>query len=397
LRQLNDNDIETIYLAAKESGHIQNSDTATIFYATHILDDRLKTLTNHFPDNTLHAIAIKANASPEVLKYLAEKGFGLEAASLEEVQLAVNAGVSAHKIVFDSPVKTKKEILYCHEHLPGMFVNANSLEELSRYPKGFSGQLGLRINPLVDSDAPNIFNVSGKASKFGVPISKEKAIIKACIDHREIKGLHVHVGSGIRDYEANIEAIKLITGLAQSVNEARELKGIRSRIEFIDIGGGIKFSEYQGDHSVEDYVRRLQEETNLFTDYKVITEFGKYVHTDAGFVVSDIEYVLQGENEDAALTAFIHVGADLFLRKIYSDLAIHYPFSVIRQSNGKALPNKRHNVAGPLCFSGDFLYHDIEIEQLEEGDKFVIQRTGANTLSMWSHHCSRKVPKLIVV
>ncbi|MCP4125335.1 MAG: hypothetical protein GY751_26680 [Bacteroidetes bacterium] len=397
MRQLSDNEIEKIYLAAKDSGRIQDHHTATIFYATPILDDRLQTLTKHFPDNSLHAIAIKANSSPEVLKYLAEKGFGLEAASMEEVQLAVNAGVEHHKIVYDSPVKTREEIQYCHEHLPGMMVNANSLEELARYPQDFSGQLGLRINPLIHSDAPNIFNVSGKASKFGVPISKENAIIEACLDFQKITGLHFHVGSGIRNYKANVQAAKLITGLAKKINIARDQKGIASRIEFIDIGGGIKFSEYEGDHSVEDYVLHLKEETKLFTDYKVITEFGKYVHADAGFVVSEIEYVLQGESESAALTAFIHVGADLFVRKIYSDLAIHYPYSVIRSSKNKALALKKHNVAGPLCFSGDFLYHNIEMQQVEEGDKFVIHRTGANTLSMWSHHCSRKVPKLIVV
>jgi diaminopimelate decarboxylase len=342
----------------------------------------------------LHAVAIKSNSSAEVLKAIADNGFGLEAASFEEVLLAKSAGVPNHKIVFDSPVKTQKEIDDCHNDLKGIIVNANSLEELIRYPTDFSGQLGLRINPLVNADAPDLFNVSTATSKFGVPISKEAAIIEACLLHPQISGLHMHIGSGIHQFEGNIVAIKKVTALAQEINAARKNAGISNEIHWIDIGGGIDFSE-EPQFNIAHFIAQIESETNLFQDFKVITEFGKFVHHAAGFVVSDIEYVVEGSTEQSAKTAFIHVGADLFLRKVYSSLPITYPFHIIKKRSPKPSKTHLYNIAGPLCFNGDFLYYNLELPTITTEDKFVIQNIGANTLSMWSQHCSRKIPKLI--
>ena len=78
-------------------------DKANYFYLKESLNYRLNLLKEFFPSDTLHAIAIKTNSHPEVLKYIASKGFGLEAASIEEVKLAQKAGVPSNKIVFDSP------------------------------------------------------------------------------------------------------------------------------------------------------------------------------------------------------------------------------------------------------------------------------------------------------
>jgi diaminopimelate decarboxylase len=44
---------------------------------------------------------------------------GLEAASMEEVLLAINAGTEASRIVFDSPAKNRQEILHLRDHCRG--------------------------------------------------------------------------------------------------------------------------------------------------------------------------------------------------------------------------------------------------------------------------------------
>ncbi|MEZ5009719.1 MAG: hypothetical protein R2753_16345 [Chitinophagales bacterium] len=396
MKKTSNQEIETIYHQAHQDGTIDSSDTAVIFFSLDILKDRLQLLQQHFPKSVLHAIAIKSNSSPEILEAIIKEGFGLEAASIEEVALAIQAGATNDQIVFDSPVKTRAEIELCHNSLPGIIVNANSLVELERYPKDFSGQLGLRINPLVNADAPDFLNVSKKASKFGVPISHEKAIVDACLNYPQIKGLHLHIGSSIKNYQANIEAVKKVVDLADRINLLRKQANIDSQIEFIDIGGGIQFDEADENFSMAGFVQQLNK-LEIFDKYKVITEYGKFIHNDAAFVVSDIEYIVEGSSENDPYTAFIHVGADLFLRKVYSNLPINYPWSIIRKDKiNRQLPEKLYNIAGPLCFAGDFLYHQLSIPEIKEGDKFVIQEMGANTLSMWSNHCSRKIPKLIV-
>ena len=56
------------------------------------LHERLKHLKSSFPATCIHTIAIKTNPHAQMLKALVVAGFGLEAASMEEVHYALNAG-----------------------------------------------------------------------------------------------------------------------------------------------------------------------------------------------------------------------------------------------------------------------------------------------------------------
>lgn len=389
MKRLSNADIESIYQRAKSSGKIDGSEKSLIFYSKELLEDRLAILSRCFPAGTLHVVAIKAQSHPDVLRHIVSLGYGLEAASIEEVKLAIAAGCANDKIVFDSPVKTREEILYCHESLPGLHFNVNSLGELERIPENFSGKLGIRINPLVQTDAPELFDVVKKNSKFGVPITKKQDIIDACMKY-PVSGLHIHIGSGIRDFSGNVAAVKMMVALADEINA---LKG-KQQIDWIDIGGGIHFESEDGEFSVREFAETLKKDSSIFDRYKVITEYGAYVHKHNSFAVSRIEYVLESELKDIAHTAFIHLGADLFLRKVYSSLPIHYPCFVMGKSDCAA--EEKYNIAGPLCFAGDYLYYDLPLPKLAEGDLFVIKDIGANTLSMWSRHCSREEPGFVL-
>jgi len=367
-----------------------SADKAVIFYSKEALDHQLDILQNTFPKETTHAIAIKTCNHPEVLKHIAQRGFGLEAASFEEVLLAKEAGVDNEKIVFDSPVKTRKEILQCHQDYPGILLNANSLEELSRYPENFNGRIGLRINPLVNNSGGTFFNVATANSKFGVPITKRKEIIDHCIKYESIICLHFHIGSNLTDLSPNVEAISKVTSLATEINKLRTEKGIANQITTLDIGGGIEFDQT----SMEAFVASMLQIPNI-GKFSLITEYGNFIHKHNSFVVSHVEYVTSNA-PDLAETVYIHVGADLFVRKVYSDLDIEYPCTVLHASPiSQSRKLKTYNIVGPLCFAGDVLIRNIELPEIEEGDKLFLYNTGANTLSMWSGHCSREMPEFV--
>ena len=392
MKRLSHAEIEMIYHQAKSEGEISGSEKSVIFYSKALLEDRLSILERCFPSGTLHAVAIKAQSHPDVLRHIVKLGHGLEAASIEEVKLALAAGCQNDKIIFDSPVKTQEEILFCHNEVPGMHFNLNSLQELNRIPENFSAKLGIRINPLVQTDAPEIFDVVKKNSKFGVAINKKAEIIEACLKY-PVTGLHIHIGSGIRDFSGNVAAVKMIVELADEINRLKVERNQSRKIDWIDIGGGIHFESENGEFSVREFVETLKKETAVFEGYKVITEYGAYVHKHNSFAVSRIEYVLESELKDVSHTAFIHLGADLFLRKVYSSLPIQYPCFVLGKENQPK--TEKYNIAGPLCFAGDYLYYDLLLPKLNEGDLFVIEDIGANTLSMWSRHCSREEPEFL--
>ena len=367
-----------------------SADKAVVFYSKKALDKRLDLLRSTFPNGTNHAIAIKTCNHIEVLSHIVARGFGLEAASIEEVLLAKKAGAKNEKIVFDSPVKTRFEIQKCHEEFPGILLNANSLEELARYPTNFNAKIGLRINPLVDNSGGSYFNVSTPNSKFGVPISKYQEIIDHCIHYTAVSCLHFHIGSNLTDLSPNIDAISKVITLALKINKKRKEQGIKTHIDTLDIGGGIEFDAT----TIKVFVASMLQIPNI-EKFSLITEYGNFIHKYNSFVVSNIEYVISNAANLPDL-AYIHVGADLFVRKVYSQLNTEYPCTVLQSDSfASSQKIKSYTIVGPLCFAGDVLFKNIKLTEIKEGDKLFIYNIGANTLSMWSGHCSRELPEFL--
>ena len=137
---------------------LKEIDTAVIFTHLPRLFARLKHLKDVFEPSVQHSIAIKSHPHIEQLRVICERGFGLEAASIEEVRRALVAGCPPERLVFDSPVKTRREIIEVSQ-LPGILVNVNSLSELTRIPEDAECMVGIRINPEIHTGSPELFSV----------------------------------------------------------------------------------------------------------------------------------------------------------------------------------------------------------------------------------------------
>ena len=114
------------------------------------------------------------------------------------------------------------------------------------------------------------------------------------------------------------------------------------------------------------------------------------------FVVSDIEYVLENDQTESTLI-YVHVGADLFVRKVYSEVPIEYPVYVMFANSREKKESEYYRIVGPLCFEGDILFERIQLPKIQEHDKLLIMNTGSNTNSMWSRHCNRMEPEFIFI
>lgn len=381
---------------------LDDSDTALIGVDLDVLDAQLTSLRSSFPDSVRHAIAIKTMPHRQMLGHLIARGFGLEAASIEEVRLALDAGAAPRDLILDSPVKTRSEISWCQANLAGALLNANSLDELRRYPESASFQVGLRINPELDTGAPSPFDVSGVRSKFGVPLSTDRAeLIDACIA-AGVTALHMHIGSQVPTCDAHVESVGGLLDLATEIDATRSRRNDDRRITTIDIGGGIRAEPQDSDLMVH-YARRLQTERAELFDYDVRTEFGQWVHTNAGWAASRIESV----EERGVRMAFLHLGADYFVRHVYAGggaqngAPLPYDVAVVRAdgrisvTDDRAETTQSYDLVGPLCFAGDVIARDLLLPELAEGDWLVMAGTGANTFGLWSRHCSRAIPKVV--
>lgn len=358
---------------------LEVEDTAVIGVNLPVLVSRLRHLKEVFPAGVQHSIAIKTNPHPNVLEFLVHQGFGLEAASIEEVRMALKAGCAPGDIVFDSPVKTRHEIREISS-LSDMLVNVNSIEELDRFKPDFKGIIGIRINPQVHTGAPELFDVSKNESKFGVPVDMKDRIVDAALRY-PVRALHMHSGSQMNDLNVQRGALKELKRIADAINAVAP-----GKIKILDIGGGLPTEPLSGKTRMEAY-GQIVAEVFRQSSYLLVTEFGQWIQAESGFAISTIEYLLSPNR------LFIHLGADFFMRDAYSRPR-SFPMTVWNgdgtQVEGQ---DKLYDVAGPLCFAGDYLAHSSPLpNNLQEGQFLFIDHTGANTYGLWSRHCSRTLP-----
>lgn len=378
-----------------------------------------------FPPHFVHALAMKSAPLAFALDAAVEAGLGLECASFGEAAHAVERGCPPRHVVFDSPAKTLPELrwaLAC-----GLTVNADSLEELVRIeavqaerraanvPPSTS-TIGLRVNPIISGGAVPIFAVSSSPEcKFGHPlhsIEAREAVLDAFARWPWLHGLHCHVGSAGTSLEMLARGARALCDLADEIDAAHRGREGGSdgaaRVQWLDIGGGLACSTGKEDvtPTFSEYAQALAAAAPALFERRertVFTEFGRALTSKSGWIVSQVEYakqVVTGAVEAAESpprVAILHAGADVLLRACYRpDLYVHRLCAY--DANGEPLdgdptrPTRVHDIAGPLCFAGDYVRRGVLLPHLEAGDWLVVLDAGANTLALWSRHCSRLAP-----
>lgn len=395
--RIHPDEMSAVYTRALKDKLIDPEDTAVIFHDLSRLEARIDELKEAFPKNSLHAVAIKANPTAEILKLISECGVGLEAASLPELVMAERAGVPAEKIVFDSPVKTNSELEYALK--AGIHINADNFEELKRIARlsesiESKSNVGIRINPQVGTGRIASTSVAGEYSKFGIPIMTRREDLVKLFDRYEwLRGVHMHVGSQGCGTELLLNGIETIFDFARDVNRRHNGK----RIDIFDIGGGLPAAYSDDDDvvTIAEYVRMIKARCPelMGGEYKLITEFGRHIHANAAWAASRVEFV---KEEKDSTTLMIHVGADLLLRKCLNQDDWHHDMTLLNKDGAiKTGDRKKYIVAGPLCFAGDIIEREALLPEAQEGDWLVVRDVGAYTLSTWSRLVSRPTPMII--
>jgi diaminopimelate decarboxylase len=374
---------------ALSAGLLNDASPAALFYDLDAFRDRLGALSRAFP-GALHALAVKACPLPGLLRPAIDLGFGLEVASEGELAMAQRLATPVDRVVFDSPAKTRREIEAALS--AGHRLNINSLAELARVAEVMErpspprpASIGLRINPGIEGASIEATFTGGRGAKFGVALDEDRdAIAKAFATHPWLDGLHVHAGSQGVPLDMLVEAVGRVVELAG------DLTARGATIRVVDIGGGLPVRYRPSDRAADfaAYAAALEQRVpSLFSGpWRIVTEFGRAVFAPCGFAASRVEYAQRG-------VAVIHLGADLFVRPAYRPVDWHHEIEVFDPTGQpKSGPESGWSIAGPLCFSGDFLARDRPLPPIAEGDIVAVRDAGAYTLSMWSKYNSRLSP-----
>lgn len=325
--------------------------------------------------------AVKSNFNPTILKILAGMGAGADIVSGAELELALQAGVPANKIVFSGVGKTRTELTAAIQ--AGIKqINAESESEIRLIDDialelGKTAAVGIRVNPDVDARTHEKITTGKKENKFGIDWNDAYRLFLSAEQFKGVSlhGIEVHVGSQILDLEPFREAFvktkKMLTALKD--------KGVL--LQTVDVGGGLGVA-YKADESAPspaDYIVVLQDVFGDF-DGEFVFEPGRCLSGDAGALIASVVRVKQtGEKSFAVLDAGMN---DLVRPAMYD---AYHTISALK--DGKA--SRTYDVVGPICESADIFGKDRVLPELDEGDLVAIETAGAYGAAMASNYNGR--------
>ena len=187
--------------------------------------------------------ALKCNGVPGVVEQIRAAGLGAEVCSSSELHLALRLGFAPGEIVVNGPGKTRAFLGACIAARVKLVV-VDSLEELaqlSRLAKGCAEPVAvlLRVCPGYAPFGVNrgTATASRRGSAFGLDLKggEVQEALRRCQgdDRLRLRGVHMHIGTGIRSPRAYRGALRCLPVLRRLFQEAG------ATIEVVDLGGGI--------------------------------------------------------------------------------------------------------------------------------------------------------------
>lgn len=333
--------------------------------------------------------AVKSNFNPTILKILAGMGAGADIVSGGELELALQAGVPADKIVFSGVGKTRAELTAAIT--AGIKqINAESESEIRLINEIAIGlnktaAVGIRVNPDVDARTHEKITTGKKENKFGIDWNDARRLFLSAEQFKGISlhGIEVHVGSQILELSPFREAF------VKTKKMLNDLKEHGVSIQTVDVGGGLGVA-YKTDESAPspaDYIAVLQDVLGDF-DGEFVFEPGRCISGDAGVLVASVVRVKQtGDKHFAVLDAGM---SDLVRPAMYD--AYH---NIEAVKGGEA--SERYDVVGPICESADIFGKDRMLPELNEGDLIAIETAGAYGAAMASNYNGRPLIAEVLV
>lgn len=349
------------------------------------------TLKEAFP-SVKFLYSVKCNPNSHVLKTIFGQGFGADAASVNEVLMSEEAGLTKDEIYFSAPGKTQTDI---EKIIDKAIIIADSLNEIERIEavavkRDIKINTGVRVNPnfqFYESGSHDI----GCPSKFGID---EEQLLSYLHNYHsqnvQITGIHVHMRSQELDALVMKRYYTKVIAMADTIQKECGIK-----LEYINLGSGIgiSYSDQDSPLNLSDLGAMAEHEIQVFKEkypnVRFMIETGRYVVCQNGVYVTKVL-----DRKISYGKTFIIVKNTLngFIRPSLERLIAHYTggkptfsseplftrFNVFKIS---ALKEKREcevvTVVGNLCTATDVIAEDIELPKLECGDVITVSNAGS--------------------
>lgn len=372
---------------------LEQHETPYYYYDLALLDHTLQAIRQAVADAPQYHVhyAVKACATPAVLKRISQAGLGADCVSGGEIVRAVEAGFPPAQIVYAGVGKTDREICTALQYDIAAF-NVESTAELEvinglATEMGRKARVALRINPNIDAHTHEKITTGLNENKFGIAMQDAISTIRLAqqLESIEFVGLHFHIGSQITSFEPFAELCRCINSLTGQL----EAEGIDVRS--INVGGGLGIDyNCPEEHPIPDfagYFRTFKEHLRLRPSQELHFELGRAVVAQCGNLVCRVVYVKHGIAKhfiivDAGMT-------DLIRPAMYG--SFHKPLNISAAARGEQA-SEVYDLVGPICESSDVFVKDYVMPLAQRGDIIVFRSAGAYGEIMASQYNCRPLP-----
>ncbi len=332
--------------------------------------------------------AVKANGNPTLLRLLAQEGLGADVTSGGELFLALHAGIDPQKIIYSGVGKRQDELLMALKAgIRALHVeSALELDALAKVARELQlvAPVGVRINPDICVDTHDYDSTGELTHKFGVPRETALTLLKKAQQDPWLNpvGIAAHIGSQITDLVPYQQLAATLVDFAQKATRS----GIH--LSYVDVGGGLGIDYDQDDPpAIGDWVAEIAQPVRD-AGFDLVIEPGRSIIGPAGGLLTRVLYTKeQGGKSFVIVDAGLN---DLIRPAMYG---ANHPIIAV----GKNGADKRVDIVGPVCETGDFLAHNRLLPALAAGDLLLLGQAGAYGFAMSSNYNGRLRPAEVLV
>ncbi len=331
----------------------------------------------------------KAFPNLAVMRILFEEGIGADVSTLGELRFAEAAGIPGESMVVHGNNKSDEELAAAAA--AGALVVLDSLEEIERARAAGVRHTLVRVTPGIEADTHEKIRTGHLGSKFGLP---PEDALEALRREPGIVGLHVHIGSQLRDLGAARTTVEWVASFA-----ARARRETGWQLRTLDLGGGLGVAgtPEEPELSIGEFTAGLLAELDRATEQEgipkpaVILEPGRSLTARAGVTL----YTVGSVKTSGDSTAYVAIDGGMSDNPRPALYGARYTALLADRADEPA--SRAYTVVGKHCESGDLLIESVRLPEPRRGDILAVPATGAYTLAMSSTYNAVPRPAAVLV